>query len=857
VLADAQRVTVVSSPAGSGKSSLVRSWIDDAGLTEDTAWVPVRREERDPQALWLSVLDSLRGTCPGSALVRELTAAPHLDGWTVVERLLEDLGSLEERVWLVIDDVHELQSTEAVQQLERLLAGAPEELRFVLLTRRDLALGLHRLRLDEELTEIRGEELRFTLEESRALLDAAGVRLSDEALEALVATTEGWAAGLRLAALSMITHSDPDAFAASFSGRERTVAEYLLAEVLEHQPDEVTRLLLRTSVLERVTGALADRLTGGSGSERILWELEDAGAFVVALDPNRSWFRYHHLFADLLALELRRVAPDELPELHTTAAEWLAEHGYPIEAVRHAQAAEDWGLAAQLLADPWVGIYLDGRLAANRELLSAFPAGVVAASGELAVLAAAGARWAGSLDQAERHLRLAARASASVPQQRRERFEVALSLERLALARARNDLDAVAGEAQGLLAAGEARGSFVLGLDGGDLRTLALANLGVAEVWTGRLEQAERHLEQALAEARDTARPLLELQALAHLALLGALRPQAIAVERARQAIELARKHGWEDKVPASVACIALGAVMLWRARLQEAESWLDRAEIGLRSDTEPTAALMLNAARTVISLVRGQDEEAATTYRAVERMAGQLVAEHTLASRVHSLVLQMQIRAGETERVKLALAEMDADMRESVEMRVLLAMLRLAQGDPEATTAALAPIFDGSVEDPRWEIQALLLEAKARDALRDPGGATRALESALDLAETTGLLLPFLLVPVAELLEGHSRLRATHASLVSEILILLSGRTPAARAVDAAPLQELLSDSELRVLRYLPTNLQGPEIAAELFVSLNTIRTHQRHLYAKLGVHRRAEAVERARALGLLAPRS
>src|SRR5262249_42176096 len=203
------------------------------------------------------------------------------------------------------------------------------------------------------LTEIRGEDLRFSLEESRALMDAAGVRLSQGALKSLVAITEGWAAGLRLVALSLARHPDPERYATGFSGRDRTVAEYLLAEVLERQPPEVTRLLLQTSVLERVSGPLANRLTGSLGSERILMELEDAGAFVVAVDPERIWFRYHHLFADLLALELRRTAPDELPRLHSAAALWFAQNGYPVEAIRHAQAAEDWGAAARLLPDNW------------------------------------------------------------------------------------------------------------------------------------------------------------------------------------------------------------------------------------------------------------------------------------------------------------------------------------------------------------------------------------------------------------------------------------------------------------------------------------------------------------------------
>src|SRR5215831_18586353 len=289
VLGEAGRVVQVSAPAGSGKTFLLRSWVAAEGLGERVAWVSVGREERDPQRFWFSVLDSLRRTGPGSERIRELTAAPGLDGAALVDRLVEDLGSLREPLWLVIDDAHELQSQEAVDQLGRLLAAAPPRLQFVLLTRRDLRLGLHRLRLEGELTEIRGEDLRFTLEESRALMDAAGVRLSDGALESVVATTEGWAAGLRLAALSLARDPDPERLANGFSGRERAVAEYLLAEVLERQPREVSRLLLRTSILEQVSGPLADRLTGRSGSEQMLLELEDAGAFVVRLDGERTW----------------------------------------------------------------------------------------------------------------------------------------------------------------------------------------------------------------------------------------------------------------------------------------------------------------------------------------------------------------------------------------------------------------------------------------------------------------------------------------------------------------------------------------------------------------------------------------
>ena len=854
LLTRAERVVHVSAPAGSGKTFLLRSWIAAEGLGERTAWVSVGRDERDPEAFWLSVLDSLRGTSIGSGGVRELTPAPDLDGATVVRRLLEDLGSLDERVWLVIDDLHELQADEAIHQVELLIRSAPPQLRLVLLTRRDLRLGLHRLRVEGELTEIRGEELRFSLDDSRALLEAAGVRLSDGALASLVATTEGWAAGLRLAALSLVRDPDPERLAAMFSGRERAVADYLLAEVLERQPQEVCQLLLRTSILERVNGPLADRLTGSSGSERILWELEDAGAFVVSLDIERSSFRYHHLFADLLTLELRRIAPQELPALHTIAAEWLAEHGHPVEAIRHAQAAENWSLAGRLLSDNWRFMYLNGRLATRRELLSAFAADRIAADPELAVLAAGDRRVAALLPEAERYLALAERMSGSVPEQRRWRFEASCAIVRGGIAVSRNDLHALTEAGQLLLALAESPDA----IDDG-LRGIALNELGAAEMWSGQLEAAERHLEQGLAEARRVGRPMLELQALSDSALLSIVHSDTNGEQRAREAIELARAHGWDESASTvATAYLALDSAALWRGRLAEAEAWQKRAELVMQGFNQPTA-MMLYTERALLEFARGRHEAAMTALRAVESIERGFTTRHAVSTRAQALKLETLVQAGETDVAQRALDEMDEDVRATAEMRVVQATLRLAQEDPEGAAAALAPIFAGTspMVDPREEIQALLLKASAENALGDTGASSRALERALDLAEPDGLLLPFVLHPTPDLLKRHARLRSTHASLISDILDLLSGHTPGARPSDVELLQEPLSESELRVLRYLPTNLRAPEIAAELFVSHNTIRAHLRNIYAKLGVHSRTEAVNRARELSLLSPAS
>ena len=320
------RVSVVSAPAGSGKTVLLRSWMAGAGLAGRAAWVPVGPGERDPQRFLLSVAGALGQTGPGAGLVRAVTGAPDLDGWALAEGLLSDLAPLAGPVWLVVDDVHEL-GKDALRQLELFLMRAPAGLRLVLAARHDVRLGLHRLRLEGGLAELRAGDLRFTLAEAGELFAAAGVELDEAAVAVLWERTEGWVAGLRLAALALAGGADPGRFAAEFSGSERTVAEYLLAEVLDRQSERVRRLLLRTSILERVNGELGGLLTGDEGGERVLQDLEAAGAFVVSLDAARSWFRYHQLFAGLLRLELRRTAPGEVTGLHAAAGQFLAGLG--------------------------------------------------------------------------------------------------------------------------------------------------------------------------------------------------------------------------------------------------------------------------------------------------------------------------------------------------------------------------------------------------------------------------------------------------------------------------------------------------------------------------------------------------
>jgi LuxR family transcriptional regulator, maltose regulon positive regulatory protein len=884
-LAEAGRVTLISAPTGSGKTLLLQSWIADAGLAKHVAWVPVQREERDPQRFWISVVDALRDTAAGPKLVQPLTAAPDLDGWAIVERLLTDLAALEDRIWLVVNDVHELGSADVLAQLELLVMRAPGRLRIMLATRRDVRLGLHRLRLEGELTEIRAADLRFTLGEARALLEAAGVVLPDPALALLHARTEGWVAGLRLAALSLAGHPDPERFAAEFCGSERTVAEYLLAEVLERQSEEVRRLMLRTSVLERVNGELADLLTGGWGGEWILQDLEAAGAFVVSLDARRSWFRYHPLFADLLQLQMRCTAPGELPALHIAAAGWFAEHGYPVEAVRHAQAAQDWELAARLLSDQWFCFVLNGQAATAHELLARFPAAVVATCTELSALLAGDELNHGSLEEAARQLARARQGLASVRPERRGRVQILLTILRLCLARQRGDLPAVAEEAQRLLAPAAAPDATQLGL-GDDLRALALVNLGMAELWTARSEQAERHLKQGVALARRIGRPYLELTGLTHGASLATFRSCTLGAQSSRQAIALAERHGWTEEPITGVACVHLGGALVAQGQLAEAGPWLDRAERTLRAEIEPAAGMTLQWARGNLERARGRHQEALAAFETAGRLAEMLATPYVDITAMRANRLETLVQLGETAHAESDLAAMEPRERAAGEMRIALAVLRLACDEPRAAVTALAPVTDGSVRvHPIWQVEALLLEATARDALGDAAAAERALERSLDLTGSGVMLLPFLLHPAPRLLERHRQRRTAHAALITEIMARLAGTDtpgpppgpppapPPGPPLPFSPVSEWeatgdgeaprgrwphepLSQSETRVLRYLPTNLTAPEIASQLSVSVHTVRTHMRHVYDKLSAHRRGEAVERARALGLLSPR-
>ena len=851
--ATARTVTIISAPAGSGKTSLLRAWADRPGQLYRLAVVQVQRDQQDAQYFWLALLDAVnrvRGVPRGAEAP---AATPDFNAPAMADRVLSELAEAGGGVMLIIEDLHELNSPEALGQLTRLLLSLPAGVHALLTTRRDLPLRLHRLRLAGELAEIRAADLRFTEDETRELLAASGIELPDAGVTLLHQRTEGWAAGLRLAALSLAGHADPERFVADFSGTNRTVAEYLLAEMLDRQPGDVQDLLLRTCLLDRVNGELADLLTGRSGSERILLELEDANAFVLSLDPGRTWFRYHRLFGDLLRLELRRTLPGQVPALHRLAARWLSEHGQVVDAIRHTQAAGDWPDAARLLADHSFSLTLDGYAQTMQALVRAFPPGED--HPELALVRAGIDLVQGRLDEAAAHLTVAETYTATAPPDRQRRLRVAIASLQLSLARRRGDLAGVVEQVRFLAAPVSGQSDEDIALDS-DLRAVALMNLGTAEAWSLALPDAERHLREGAALARQSGRPYLEAGCLAQLAFASKVHSFATAQRRCREAIALAERHGWGTEPVIAPALVTLASTMVWTGEFAEAGRWLHRTVQAVQADTGPDIRLLLHITAGILRACTGRCREALEEFRAAGRLQSRLEGPHALASQVTGWLAATQARLGMAGEARAALSALDDERAGSGEIADARAVICLADGDPAAALAAVRAVLDGVAPVIGYVtmVEAHLIAGLAHRELGDQRAANQAAERALALAEADRLILPFALTGSRELLEGLPPHETAHAALRADILDVLRGGSVPVDDHRAPEQAEELSPGELKVLRYLPTNLSRPEIAAELSVSVNTVSTHIRSIYAKLQVSDRSSAVQRARQLRLLA---
>jgi LuxR family maltose regulon positive regulatory protein len=760
-----KRVTIVSAPAGTGKTSLLRAWADQPGQDCRIAFMTVRPGQHDMQLFWLTMLGAVRaaaGTGEGGAQLPPV--APGSSGRAMVDNVLSELEESCNRFVLVIDDLHELSSPEAAGQLTALLTRLPPGVRAIVATRRrDLPLRLHKLRLAGDLAEIRAAQLRFTEHETRQILAAAGIALPEHMAAMLHQRTEGWAAGLRLAVLSLAGHPDPERFVAEFSGSNRTVAEYLMAEMLERQPPEVQGLLLRTSVLDRVNGELGDLLTGATGSERILLDLEDANAFVVSLDPGRTWFRYHHMFGGLLRLELRRTMPADMAGLHQLAARWLAEHGQAADATGHLQAAGDWNEAARMLTDHALSLTLDGQAGTVAALLRSFPARTGEDSPDLSLVRAIADQYQLRLDQTDAHLREVRAYAATTPSARRHRLQMAIASVDLLSARLRGHFDSIFEQAGALLCPGDGQTSADAALSS-DLKAVALLNLGVTEAWSLRLAASERHLVEGAALACRIGRPYLEVACLAHLGFASTSRSFAVARQRCEEAIMVAAGHGWDAEAVTAPALAALANALIWTGQFDLAEHWLDRARRATQADGEPGIRLLVCLTSAILQAARGHCHRALEEFEAARQMQALMVGEHGLTTRVNAWTIATQARLGMAGQARAALAALDGRQASAGEIRNAAAVILLAEQDPAAARRELRVVLDGDVPVLSYltRVEAHLLDALACRDLGDERASQEAAEQALNLAEPDRLILPFAMTGAWQLLEALPR-RAHH----------------------------------------------------------------------------------------------
>jgi len=846
-----KRLTVISAPPGSGKTSLLRAWIDHSAKHRRVAFVSVERDQQNEQRFWCAILKAIRKPAPLTAPA----PATVPDMYEVIDFMLSELAEQAEPVVLIIDDLHELRSTDAFTQLDYFVANMPSNARVVLSSRRDPQIRLHQLRLAGALAEIRASDLRFTESETRELLAGSGIELSGDGVTVLHQRTEGWAAGLRLAVISLTGHPEPEHFVAEFSGTDRAIGEYLMAEMLERQPSEVQRMLLRTSLVHRMNGELADLLARRSGSEQMLLALEEANAFVVSLDAQRTWFRYHQLLADFLRLELRRTSADEVPDLHRRAARWFADRGDVVEAVRHMVAAGDWTDAARLVADHSFRWVLDGQAGTIRTVLQAFPEGASADHPDLALAHAAAELNQGRTEEAVAQLELAESHLPIAPAARR-RQAVAVASLRLALARRSGQFSEVIEQVK-MLDASMADASSEPVAMGNELRGVALLNLGIVETWTGRLLEAERHLSDGAALAQRIGRPYLEVACRAHQGFPSKTVSVMTARERGRQAVALAERHGLDDRPILAPALGAVGGIAIWMGEFDEGERWLRRAwEVG-SAHVEPATAVLLHLATGMLHAGRGQQRSALEAFTAAARTQSLLTGAHALAPKITGWLATTQARLGMPAEARATLAGFTPEPGRAGAIANARAWMCLLDGNPGMAVEALRDVRDATPPvEPFTLVEAHLLAGTAHLRLGDRDAAAAATEAALATAEPDRLVFPFAMTQAAELL-GMLRYHETaHRALLADIVDQLRSTSPPSTDREPLPHSDGLTPSELRVLRYLPTNLTRAEIADELHVSIHTVNTHIRNLYTKLGAGDRSAAVQRARQLRLLSNR-
>ena len=870
------RLTLISAPPGFGKTTLLAAWLDAAAAEEHPiAWVSLEESEREPGSFWTYVVTALDAAAPGvgaSALPLLQTAQPPIE--TVLATVLNELDALPAELDLVLDDYHLADGPAIAADMAFLLEHLPPHVHLVISTRADPALPLARLRARGELVEVRAADLRFTLDEVAAYLnEVVGLDLDAADIAALEGRTEGWIAALQLAALSLQGRDDVSGFIAGFAGDDRYIVDYLVEEVLARQPADVRDFLLQTSILDRLSGPLCDAVTGASGGKAVLELLDRSNLFVVPLDDSRQWYRYHHLFADVLRTHLLEEQPAEVAELHRRAGQWYDAAGEPVAAVRHALAAGDVENAADRVERAILGLLRDRREATARRWLDDIPPDVVRtrpvlALGFIGALMSSGefASVESRLDDVERLLEAAADPSVEmvvVDTAELARLPGAIEMYRAALALIRGDPSATAVHADRAIARA---------VEGDHVTVSAAAALsGLASWGSGDLAGAHRGYSTAvdgLERAGHFSDVLGCSIALADIETTQGRLGDARSTFEDALHLAAAEEPGAVMRGTADML-VGLSQIEFERNDLQTASDHLTRAEelgehLGL-----PQHPYRRRVARARFCQATGDLAGAVTLLDEAQRVyVGDFSPNVRPVPAMRARVLVAQGRFPEAlDWARDSNLSADDDLSYVREYEHLtLARILLGRHAAERSQSALGTAY-GLLERLRAAaeegartgtlIEILTLKALAHHAehgRRDVPGTLVPLERALTLAEPEGYVRVFVGegAPMATLLEALTREDASWAYPRRLLDAFDRVGTPTAAASPA--LVDPLSARELDVLRLLATDLDGPAIARELVVSLNTVRTHTKNIYAKLGVNSRRAAVSKAGELHLLA---
>jgi LuxR family maltose regulon positive regulatory protein len=846
-----QRLTLVSAPAGYGKTTLVTDWL--AGQDAPIAWLSLDEADNDPHRFLEYLVAALQRLDPeyGAGVRSLLHGSQPADGTACLTLLLNDLAAADDLQILVLDDYHLIRTAEIHEMLDFLLEYAPRTLHLVLLTREDPPLALSRLRARGQLTEVRAADLRFTSKEIAAFFrETLDLTLDADALSKLAARTEGWVASLQLAGLALRSQKEQSAFLERFSGSHRYVIDYLLDEVLRQQPPEVREFLIRTSILDRFCAPLCDALlvpdddgadAPDSPADEILRDLERANLFLVPLDDHRTWYRYHHLFADVLRSDL---STKMARTLHRRAADWYIEAGLQHEAIRHALAAGDFVSAAAWITAAADGLIRNGRIVTLLDWLDALPQPVIAEHPDLLTNKALGLLLAGKLDAVEATLSdLEALGMADMPEVQGYMLTV-----RAWLADARG-LPRVPDTAERALA--------LLPEEATLFRILALIPLSHARTAAGDVVGSTEALRAAYHLAEDADQPFAVLGALANLAfnlLEQGERREALAL--CEVALSQYVDHRGRPLPVLGLVYLPLATIHYLGDSLAKAEQYA-RKGLALCRQLFSDAMAGGDAERVLAQthFVRGEPEQAFALLDKARRTADQRGITH-VALVFASMAARLRLRQGEIDVVEQWIEALSRPIPPEAEfayLEWLVASRRWDEVEPLLRERARHLVESGQFGR---LIFVHLLQAQAAAGQGERAAALAYLESALQYAAPEGYRRPFLDAPAeVQMLLPH--VQAADVDFVEDLIarsdLDVTTAPEAPPSLSSDYLLDPLSERELEVLGLIAAGLSNREIAEHLFITVGTVKRHAHNLYGKLRVSNRTQAVARAREIGLL----